>query len=178
MIFYLLNYSKKLKMNPESASLIEFKPFLVSDTAKINDIQLYHVKIMESSDIQSFSFYFRYNTMLDIHNKVKSKNSYPQNAIFPPKKRCGFHRSINRRKAFQTFFDSFIPSKNHDITEIRPSVHTANSYIPSKSSLISLFLETIGLRSIYPLDFSDINCYKPIEAPFKIADEEKKKKRY
>ena len=111
------------------------RTFTVRYSHQLESTQLYHLKVIETLSDQSYSFYFRYNTLSSIHEKARSNKNYPQKIEFPSKL-----SKSDRLNSFKRFFDTF------------------NSIVSSSPhSKITVFLELMGMKSDYPIDFAIIN---------------------
>ena len=132
--------------------------FTVTPSNQLRSTQLYHLKVTEPSSNQSYSFYFRYNTLRSIHEQAQthSNNYYPPNREFLSKS-----TKSGRLEYFQNFFETLVSKPiNDQITEIGPASASPTSentfFQRNKPSKICWFLELMGLKSDYPIDLSKI----------------------
>lgn len=119
--------------------------FIVSKSSKIQSTQLYHLLITDPPHSQSYSFYFRYNSLKSINESAKNDQNnkyYPQNIVFPAK-----NQKTNRMTLFREYFSNFFPPPKESAT--KQTEISVNKHLNFK---ISRFLESLGLESTNPID--------------------------
>ena len=142
-----------------------YQKFTVSFKSTVKSVCLYHVLVTQIPNIQTYSFYFRYNTLEAIHKEAKKKSIYPKSANFPPKKKCFCHKSINRESEFQSFFNAFkCPMSETEIFQVSPNESRPSELV--SISNISILLDLMGLESIYPVDLMPLINNQFISNPF------------
>ena len=109
-----MSYNEKTGFHSEN--LLNFS---VAFKCCLHSVNLYHLIITSSNNNLCYSYYFRYNTLLQIHDYAKSNPRYPKTIIFPPKKKWFWQKNIIREQEFQFFFNSL---SNEKITNIGKSL--------------------------------------------------------
>ena len=82
--------------------------FSVNFKCCLGSVNIYHLMINKENNNNCYSLYFRYNSLLQIHNHAKSNLYYNKISIFPPKKKCFLHKKIVRERDFQIYFNSIV----------------------------------------------------------------------
>ena len=140
--------------------------FSVNFKCCLGSVNIYHLIITRENNNKCYSFYFRYNSLLQIHKRAKSNSCYNKISIFPPKKKCFLHKKMVRERDFQIYFNSIACEQDW-------------------STDLGKYLELFGLNSDFSLIFnSNLNeelTKNPFDSEKKAIDyftEEKEKEEF
>lgn len=127
-------------------SRFEFKPvpylsFTVTSKTRIKSTWIYRLSIIDMSKYHVYSFYFRYNSMLALHQRLRNHNMYPKKN-FPEKSKCCLQKSKKRDTEFQDFFNQFMQLRNESGLNSQLDIDISEE----KLTNISIFLDIFGLN--------------------------------
>ena len=114
--------------------------FEIPFTTVLKDVRIYQVKIYENPDYLTYSYYFRYNSLLKLNQEAKKESKLYPPAVYPIKLRCPCccgRRKINRSKEFIEFFSNFAIRMNGTIL---------SGIDVDIISNITIFLKVFGLQ--------------------------------
>ena len=131
-----------------------FFKFSITFKCSLHSVNIYHLMITRKNNLQCYSFYFRYNTLLQMHDYAKTNPQYSKILSFPPKNKLFGGNKIVREKEFQIYFDFLLSESD-------------------LNSNLGNILELFGLNSHFSLIFTSATINGPLllKNPFKVKEE-------